>query len=623
MSKIIGNIFLFFFYALTLIKSSTCQKRIYFHKSGVNEYKEIPTIKKEIPLREKEPNHKFEFYYTERTNNRKIAETTNIIKTILNKKYLKLFKINSFTRKLEQISTSQENQISTTLENQIFTSQINQIQTMQENQIFTSQVDNIPTTQLNQIPSSQVNQIPTTQVNNMPTTQMTQIQTTQLNNIPDTQFDNIFTTQINNIFTTQLNNIPTTQINEIPTTQTNQIPTTTQLNQIPTTEIKKISTTVINIKTTEIVTNNPTIPKPLPSTQIYKPDPISTTTIINEPPKVAEKIFFLLQAQKIDMKLLIFLIINFPITTRTTFIFSVTKYKSRNLRNLEENYINEEIILHPKKDYEGKYDQVVSLVSDQNITENRIVINSLKSIDGEEGIKVNIANGNSDFLDTQKVQEAIENGKIANFSKIAENGNYTFSQYKINSSSGGCLFFLNSETKINQANKNIELNFIDTENKKNITTNCILSSNNNYIIFCTLNNGINGNYTLEPYSYFDEEEAIIILQNDTNNFLSLQCLSKPEETTEIDSTQKVIETETPIETPIEIDDNSKKGNGLSPSTIAGIIIGIILIIITVIVAVVVYKKMKLKSKQEHKKNDSYTFVPKFYEYPSTASNINI
>ena len=194
-----------------------------------------------------------------------------------------------------------------------------------------------------------------------------------------------------------MDKITTTHLNEIPTTQIDKI-SKTHLNKIPTTQIDKITTTQI--------LQNPT------TTMIH------TTIIKKESPKIKEKVFFFLQVQIINRKIYIFLIINFPITKNTEFIFSLTIYLSRNLRNLEEYMTTKEISFHPKENYNGNGDKIVSLISDEEVSDNRVVINELKN---EEDIEAKIANDNSDLLDTQKVKEAIKQGGI-DFSTISENG---------------------------------------------------------------------------------------------------------------------------------------------------------------------------------------------------------
>ena len=200
-------------------------------------------------------------------------------------------------------------------------------------------------------------------------------------------------------------------------------------------------------------------------------------------------------------------------------------------------------------------------------------------------------------MDTQKVEQMIREGKI-NFAEIEKNGDYSIYQYQIRSSSIGCEFCLNSDNKINQKNKKIELKFIDADKINFITSKCTLSSENDKKIICNLDKEINSTYRIEPFSTYDQKDIITIAQNN-NDYLPLLCHL----TTERDST-----------------DNSKKKGGLSGGAVAGIIVGIIFIIIASVVAVIVYKK--IKQKQKLKNSDNQIIISKFYEYPSNASNIN-
>ena len=135
-------------------------------------------------------------------------------------------------------------------------------------------------------------------------------------------------------------------------------------------------------------------------------------------------------------------------------------------------------------------------------------------------------------MDTKKVEEMITKGGV-NFSEIEENrGNFITSGYQISSSTCGCKFFLNSDIKISQDNKNIELSFKETKENNNIKSNCILSSQNDKKIICNLNKEINSTYKLEPYSFCDNNELITISQ-DNNDNLPLECNLTTETQTDI------------------------------------------------------------------------------------------
>ena len=528
------------------------------------------------------------------------------------------------TTQTTQTLTTLTTQLPTTLTTQVSTIQATQLISTLTNQIPTTQTTQISTTQATQIPSTQTTQISTTQATQIPSTQTTQISTTQTTQISTTQTTQISTTQTNQIPSTQTNQIPSTQTNQIPSTQTNQIPSTqtTQVptNQMPSNPIDKISTTIVkledNIKTTGkvIYYTTSTIQKPTPSTQIKlttdKPEPTSTT-IKNHS---QEKIFFFLQVQKIDGYLYIYLIINFSINESELFTFEATTDESRNLRNLEKI---KDIRFHPIENYEGKGDKIVSLVSYEVFSENKIVIKRLKGDENGKKIVIKSANNNPDYFDTKKVEEMINRNEIVNFEEIVKNrANYNISRYRIISSLGNCELCLNSDIEINQANKNIELSFIGVKENNNITSKCILSSRNNKTIICNLTKDINSTYILDPYSTFDKTEAITILQDNINNYLQLQCqLSKIEA-----STDRTDDSKNGTETlPVKIEKKKKKG-GLSGGAVAGIIVGIIFIIIASVVAVIIYKK--IKQKHNIKKDDNQIIISKFYEYPSNASNIN-
>ena len=296
-----------------------------------------------------------------------------------------------------------------------------------------------------------------------------------------------------------------------------------------------------------------------------------------------------MQVQIINGKISIFLIINFDITKNTKFIFSLTLYSDRNLRNLETE---KEVSFYPNEDYEGNGDKIVTLTSEENVGITRVKIKEIKN----DEIELKILNNDNNLLDTEKVKESINNGGV-DFSKVGSD--YSISQYKIVSSSIGCEFSLNSENEISQNNKNIKLSFKEVETNKNLEVDCTLSSENGKKINCKLPNNIDSDYILEPYISQEEKELITIVQKDVSDYLQLLCES----------------TENPSPTPIT---NNKRGGGVSAGAIIGVIVGIIFIIIAVVVVVIIYKKIR-----KNKTNDNSTFVSKFYEYPSTASNIQI
>ena len=436
----------------------------------------------------------------------------------------------------------------------------------------------IPTTIPKVIPTTIPKIIPTTIPKVIPTT-IPKIITTTIPKIPSTIPKVIPTTIPKVIPTTIPKIVPTTIPKIIPTTIPKIIPTTipkiiptTIPKIIPTTIPKIISTTIIKrVYTTLLV--SPTDSITIASTQAENKIPttipriIPTTIIRSNPTQIKQKVFFLLQAQIIDNKLIIFLILNFTVKKSNKFTFDVTLYSSRIIRNLQNGQETKELIFSPKEDYDGNGDKIVSLVSDEEIEEERVVVGDLKS---EDEIEVKLVNDNTEVLDTQKVEDNINKGGV-DYSIIEDNqSNYNIQQYKIISATSGCKFDLNSEETISGQNKSIELNFQEKESNKIIKANCVLSSQNDKKIICSLDDQIDGNYNLEPYIYSDQKETITIVQKNTDDYLTLECIAG-----EI------------------IRSNNKKSSGLS----AGEIVGIVLACVFVVAVIVIYSLFLRKGRQ--------------------------
>lgn len=352
--------------------------------------------------------------------------------------------------------------------------------------------------------------------------------TTQIETIPSTSriTDTIFETNSETVY--QSSNIK--ESSEIYTTPSHE-PKTTNFDP----EINLSSSQIIiseTVYTTFYITpNNTSIPK---TTQILKtipstfpdknittiPNIIPTTIINNTDTPTKGQILFLLQAQIINKRLYIFVIINFQVTKTQKFIFIISKYFSHNLRNLQNNIIKTEMVLYPREDSDGNGNKIISLISEEEVNEERIIVEGLKN---NEEIEEIILNDNYDLLDTEKVREDIKYGGIDYFEITENNEDYNVYQYNIISSTIGCEFTLNSEDKINQNNKTIKLNFLEIETNNRLETTCILSNNNDNKINCSLLLNISSTYSLEPYIFSDDIETIIIIQKNTIDNFSIKC----------------------------------------------------------------------------------------------------
>ena len=353
---------------------------------------------------------------------------------------------------------------------------------------------------------------------------------------PKTQIETVPTTfQITDtIFETNSENVyPSSNIkesSEIYTTQSHEPKTTNFDPEISLSSNQNIISETVDT-TIYIPLNNTSIPKTtqiletIPSTFPDKnittiPNIIPTTIINNTDTPTKGQILFLLQAQIINKRLYIFIIKNFQVTKTQKFIFIISKYISHNLRNLQNNIIKTEMVLYPKEDYDGYENKIISLISEEEVNEERIIVEGLKN---NEDIEEIILNDNYDLLDTEKVKENIKYGGIDYFKITENNEDYNVYQYNIISSTIGCEFTLNSEDKINQNNKTIKLNFLEIETNNRLETICILSNNNDNKINCSLSLNISSTYTLEPYIFSDDIETITIMQKNTIDNFIIKC----------------------------------------------------------------------------------------------------
>ena len=474
--------------------------------------------------------------------NQPTTQINNILTNIIEPLTTLINKIPTATTTIINQPTTQINNILTTIIEPL-TTQVNKIPTA------TTTIINQPTTQINNILTTiieplttHINKIPTTIIQTK-TTQLEKIHTTmiqpltaQINDIPTTN-KNQETDVINNIKSTSINYIPSSKINPLTTqlstnpstvnkiidTEKGYTPTThpkmptTQINNIPTTTLKIVTTSLIN-DLSQIVSQNLNETISL-STSFINPTSKITSSINNNISPIKGKVLFILQAQVINKKLAIFMMINFAIF-KTQYISFMIYIKRNNRRNLQENnFIKKEIYLYPDKDYQENENKISSLISHEEVDSNNIVIEKIKN---EEEFELKLLNDNSDILDTQKVAEQIKKGGI-DFSQVSND--YKISQYKIKYATKGCQFNLFSENVLSQNDKKIELNFIELNKgkNKNIKAKCLLSSQNKNNITCDLNEEIEGNYSLEPYLYSDTNEIITIVQNNVDDYLILEC----------------------------------------------------------------------------------------------------
>jgi hypothetical protein len=239
---------------------------------------------------------------------------------------------------------------------------------------------------------------------------------------------------------------------------------------------------------------------------------------------------FFLQAQFIKGHLYIYVIADFVIKDMYYFnINIILVYSTHFLRHIEEKSNNIIIGLN-SANIKGN-DEVICLSSDDINSEfgsNDIIGVKVENIipmnnNTKSTFNINL-NNNKQYLDTQKTESLIKNGAI-DFKQIVENRpDYKANLYKIESINSGCEFSLVTNKKIKEINKSINLLFQNNKiNSETNNVNCLLSSQNNNKINCTLNDNINSNVTIEDYLSYDNDGLTAIYLPVKSTEIPLSC----------------------------------------------------------------------------------------------------
>ena len=178
---------------------------------------------------------------------------------------------------------------------------------------------------------------------------------------------------------------------------------------------------------------------------------------------------------------------------------------------------------------------------------------------------------NSDYLDTEKMDEMIKNNQVVDLSLIK-----SINIYHLDTISQGCSFEIATKETLNISDRNLNLEFQNIKTHKKITSKCSLYKNNN-IIKCNLVEIINSNYTLNDYLDFNKNELVSIISDNQNSY-PISCLAR-------------------------YNNINRKSNGIKKGVLALIIIIIIIVIlISTGLTYFVYKRnnqnKKVKSNSE-------------------------
>ena len=235
----------------------------------------------------------------------------------------------------------------------------------------------------------------------------------------------------------------------------------------------------------------------------------------------------LLQVKLKDHQLYLYLLIDSYIPEDFSLIIKINIYIQKSLRNLQQEEKKEmelKISLLNCTDsnsFGGLYTFVPEgTFKEYLISEGekaRIVITNILLNKYNNKNKYNIKLGdNSDYLDTAKMEELIQNNQAVDLGLIKN-----VSIYHLESISQGCTIQLITNETIKISNREINIEFEEINSHKNRSIICSLDKNNNNIE-CNLDENINSNYTLKNYLELKNNELFSIISNE-DTIIPMNC----------------------------------------------------------------------------------------------------
>ena len=289
-------------------------------------------------------------------------------------------------------------------------------------------------------------------------------------------------------------------------------------------------------------------------------------------------IIILLQALLKNDKLFLYLLIDSYIPKNFSLATKIDKYTQKSLRNLQEETKEEEEIIislincSSNVGYEGlclfspekEYKQIKRIVV-KDFTLN-------KNNNQEENKYILKLVNNSDYLDTSKMEEMLNNNQAVDLSQIK-----TINIYHLDSVSKGCTFNLTTKETIRVKDRELDLEFQEINTHQNKSTICSLYENKN-TIKCNLDEIIDSNYTLNDYIDYSNNELLSIISDKQNSF-PLNCFFKYNRNIQ-----------------------NKKSSGISKT-------GIVFIIIAPIIAILIFISLFYIINYHNKKPNQDNIVP--------------
>jgi len=237
----------------------------------------------------------------------------------------------------------------------------------------------------------------------------------------------------------------------------------------------------------------------------------------------------LLQVKLKDHQLYLYLLLDSYTPNYFSLTIKINIFIPKSLRNLQEESKKEmEIDISPlnytkSNSYGGLYVFTPDNSFKSNLIsegeETRIVVTNIISIKTNNNKKeycVEMGN-NSDYLDTAKMEEKLQNRQAIDLSLIKN-----ISIYHLESISQGCTFEIFTYETIIVSNREINLECQEINSHKNKSIACSIDKKNSRRILCNLEENINSNCKLKNYLAFSNNKLFSIILNE-QNIIPISC----------------------------------------------------------------------------------------------------
>ena len=305
-----------------------------------------------------------------------------------------------------------------------------------------------------------------------------------------------------------------------------------------------INSTLLKTSLTTILTSQKSL------TTIIKTTLINPKTIITTSIKTTEIKFncidefpfdkitiILLQIKLKDHKLYLYLLIDSCIQNNFSLTIKINMYIQKLLRNLQQETKKEMVINISPLNYtkSNSYGGLYTFTPDNSFKEYllsegekaRIVVSNIISNKNKNEYSLEMGN-NSDYLDTAKMEEKLQNNQAVDLGLI-KNVNI----YHVKSISQGCTFKLFTYETIKVSDREINLECHPIYSLEDKSIKCYIYKNKGRIE-CNLDENINSNCTLKNYLEFNNDELFSIILNE-QNIIPITCSSKNNTTNKIKS----------------------------------------------------------------------------------------